>query len=348
MKTGRNNTIYILGIFIMLLLMYSCVPTRSIIIDIPKPASKELPPEVQSLTIVTQAVGNNFTNLHTDSLQKIFYKKRFNLDTLVYDIQMADTTMKALGELLFESGRYDYVIPEGRFITPPGQPGAELPWEIASALADTFQTDAVLSLDFLKPRVTTTFKNETIYDVYQGGFTSAVSASIRIQYEALFRVYHPAQKRILVREFLRDTLIWEDSDYTAGALFERFTPIKQALTEAGINMALDLSEKIAVQWRPERRRYFTFGNAEMRQADEAASAGDWVTAVQTWINISENAQSKSIKSKAELNAALGSEILGNLDVAIEWALKSYNTMYRPLTYEYLEILQRRKTETQKE
>jgi hypothetical protein len=348
MKTGRTNTIYILGAFIMSLLMYSCIPTRSIVIDIPKPAAKELPPSVQSLTIVSQAVGDNFTNLHTDSLQKIFYLKRFDLDTIVYDFQMADTTMKALGELLFESGRYDYVIPEDRFLTPPRERGAELSWEVVAALADTFQTDAVLSLDFLRPRVITDFKNETIYDSYQGGFSTAVNASIRIHYEALFRVYFPAEKRILMREFIRDTLIWEDSDYTAGALFERFTPIKQALTETGINIALDLSEQIAVRWRPERRRYFTFGNAEMRKADLAASGGNWVKAVDSWVNIAENARSKSLKSKAELNAALGSEILGNLDVAIEWALKSYNTMYRPLTYEYLEILKRRKTEIQNE
>jgi hypothetical protein len=348
MKTGRTNTIYILVAFILSLLMYSCIPTRSIIIDIPKPASKELPAEVQSITIVSQAVGKNFTNLHTDSLQKIFYRKRATLDTLIYDYQMADTTMKALGELLFESGRYDYVIPEDRFLTPPAQPGAELSWEVASALADTFQTDAVLSLDFLKTRVISDLTNETVYSWSEGGFYSTYSASIRILYEALFRVYHPAQKRILVREFIRDTLVWEDADYTIGALFERFTPVKQALTETGINIALDLAEKIAVRWRPERRRYFTFGNAAMRQADVAASGGNWEQAVKTWVSVAENARSRSLKSKAELNAALGSEILGNLDVAIEWALESYNTMYRPLTYEYLEILKRRKTEIQKE
>ncbi len=346
METGSNKTIYMLGLFIMSLLMYSCVPTKSIIIDVPKSSPKELPAEVQSLTIVSQAVGSNFTDLHSDSLQKIFYRKRGGLDTLIFDYQMADTTMKALGELLFESGRYDYVIPVDRFLTPPSQPGAELSWEVASALADTFQTDAVLSLDFLKTRVISDLTSETVYSWNEGGFYSAYNTSIRIHYEALFRVYHPTQKRILLREFIRDTLIWEDADYTLGALFERFTPVKQALTETGINIALDLSEKIAVQWRPERRRYFTFGNAAMRKAESAASGGDWVNAVDTWINIAESARSKSLKSKAELNAALGSEILGDIDLAIEWALKSYNTMYRPLTYEYLEILKRRKNEIQ--
>lgn len=347
MKTVKKYSIYSAWAFMLALLVSSCIPTRSLIIDIPQPATRELPAEVQSFTIVSQAVGENYTNLHTDSLQKLFYQKRFNLDTLVYDFQMADTTMKALGELLFESGRYDYVIPQERFLAPAGKPSSELSWDVVSALTDTFSTDAVLSLDFLRTRVITGFKNETIYNVYQGGFSSVVNASMQIQYEALFRVYHPASKRIMLREFLRDTLIWEDNDYTVEALFQRFTPVKQALTESGINMALDLSEKIAVKWKPERRRYFTSFRSPMKEAEQAATAGNWIKAVEQWKEVAANTRSRSLKSKAELNAAVGYEILGNLDLAIEWALQSYDTMYRPLTYEYLETLKRRKNETQK-
>lgn len=49
-------------------------------------------------------------------------------------------------------------------------------------------------------------------------------------------------------------------------------------------------------------------------------------------------------SKVQLNIALGYEILGDIDNAIGWALKSYETMFRPLTYEYLETLKKRKNE----
>jgi hypothetical protein len=34
---------------------------------------------------------------------------------------------------------------------------------------------------------------------------------------------------------------------------------------------------------------------------------------------------------------------GDLDEAIEWGLKSYQTQYRTLTYAYLEELKKRKT-----
>jgi hypothetical protein len=333
-------------LLLLALLAFSCISTRTLVIDIPQPAAGELPENIQSLTLVTQAVDEKFTNLDSDSLQNIFYKQRFNLDTVIYDLQAADTTLKALGELLFESGRYDYVIPENRFLDSPGTSllAKEIPWEKVEELCETFQTDAVLSLDHLKTRVITSFDNESFFDPFQGGFNSAARAGMKIQYETLFRVYDPAQEKVHLRQFITDTLYWEDADVSARSLFNRFTPVKQALTETGIVIALELTDKIAIRWRPERRTYFIKGNSELRQANQIAQSGDWQTAVEKWKEIAENAGSKTLKSKAQLNVALGYEILGNIDLAIQWGLNSYNTMYRPLTYEYLETLKRRKNE----
>lgn len=346
MKTGLKQ-IYRMTAFLLIgAIAVSCLPTRSLVVDIPQPAQKELPASVQSLTLVTQVVDENYTDLHTDSLQKLFYQKRFSLDTVIYDYQMADTTLKALGELLFESGRYDYVIPEARFLKPTSEatPVPELSWEDVSALSDTFNTDAVLSLDYLKTGVVTDFSNETFYRTSEEGFYSSVYATMKIPYEALFRVYDPEQKRIVLTETIRDTLYWEDADASVNGLFNRFTPVKQALTETGITIALDLSEKIAVRWRPERRRYFTTGNSQIRRGSDVAIQGDWPAAIEIWRDVAENANSKSVKSKALLNVALGYEIIGDVEQAINWALQSYETMYRPLTYEYLETLKRRRTE----
>lgn len=349
MKNRMKQTFHITSFLLLGMLAVSCLPTRSLVVDIPLQAQKELPSSIQSLTLVTQAVDDTYTNLHTDSLQKIFYEKRFNLDTVIHDVQMADTTLKALGELLFESGRYEYVIPEARFIKPSSneKPAPELSWDYVNALTDTFQTDAVLSLDFLNTKVVTDFNNETYYRPYEENFYSSIYASIQIQYEAMFRVYDPQQKRVVLREIVQDTLFWEDGDVSVNALFNRFTPVKQALSETGIVIALELAESIAVKWRPERRRFFASGSSKLRQGNELALNGDWLGALELWQQTAQNSSSKSLKSKALLNIALGYEILGNVDEAIDWALKSYETMYRPLTYEYLETLRRRKIEITK-
>ncbi len=346
MKIRMKHTVYSTLFFILVFLSFSCVPTRSLIVDIPQPAKKELPPEVQSLTLVSQVIDEKYTDLHSDSLQKIFYQSRFDLDTAIYDIQMADTTLKALGELLFESGRYDYVIPEARFLraSSDARPAPELNWKDAAAISETFETDAVLSLDYLKTHVITDLNSDTYYNPYENSYHSAVGAEMKISFEALFRIYYPKQKKVLLREFIRDTLYWGDNDATVRSLFNRFTPVKQALTETGIVIALDLSEKIAVRWQPERRRYFITGNRKLRQGDQMALDGNWESAIAVWKETAENAGSNSLKSKAQLNVALGYEILGDIDQAISWALKSYETMYRPLTYEYLKMLEQRKIE----
>lgn len=333
-------------IFAFSLLAFSCVSTKSLLIEIPEPAKKNLPTDIQSLTIVTQAVDEKYTDLDADSLQKIFYEQRFDYDTVIYDRQMADTTLKALGELLFESGRYDYVIPQNRFLKPFSNSfsGLTLPWDTVKTIAETFETDAVLSLDHLKTRVITDYGSETYFDAFSDGFYSAVQARMQIVYEAMFRVYDPEKERIVMSEMMRDTLLWEDVDTSPRQLFSRFTPVKQALTEGGITMALELSEKISVIWRTEQRTYFIKGNEKMKQASQMVSNRNWPAAIELWKEAVESSNSKAQKSKAMFNIAVGYEMLGDLETAVSWAVKSYETMYRPMTYNYLQTLKRRKSE----
>jgi hypothetical protein len=147
-----------------------------------------------------------------------------------------------------------------------------------------------------------------------------------------------------MREFLRDTIIWEDEDSSTGVLFNRFTPVKNALTEAGIAIALDLSGEICTKWYQEKRSYFASGDSNMKQAAQLLNSGQWEPAMTLWKDTVEKNKSKSLISKAEFNIALGYELKGDLDASIEWALKSYNTMYRTSTYNYLETLKRRKND----
>jgi tetratricopeptide (TPR) repeat protein len=338
-----KRTNYLL-LLLSAIITYSCVYTNTLLIDIPQPSPKELPQSIQSLALISQTVNRNYTDIPSDSLQKTFFKQRFNLDTVIYDLQMADTTLKALGELLFESGRYDFVIPQQRFIYSQGKSTQTplLPWKDVTDIAQSFNVDAVLSLDHLKTRVISKYDHETYYDPYQNGFYSGAIAQMKIYYEALFRVYDPANKSIPISHSIRDTLIWEDADISARSLFQHFTPVKQALAEAGIAIALELSDKMAVRWHTERRKYFSGGNDKLKRAGQLINKGETEAAIRLLKEVTDKTKSKSLKSKAQLNIALSYEIMGYIDRAVSWALKSYETYYRPMTYEYLEILKRRK------
>ncbi len=332
------------SVILLIFISFSCISTKQLHIEIPQKSKKELPGNIQSLLLVARMVDDTYTNLDADSLQRIFYNQKFNYDTIINDIHTVDTTLKALGELLFESGRYDFVIPEYRFLEFKRNSfiTAEMPWDEVKTLCDIFETDAILSLDYFKTRVSTGYQKENFFDPGNNSFFAQSQAQMMISYEALFRVYDPIGEKIIFREFIRDTIIWEDSDSSAGVLFNRFTPVKNALSEAGIAIAIDLSGEISSIWREEKRSYFARGDANLKQAAQLVNAGQWGSAIALWKDTAEKTNSKSLKSKAEFNIALGYELNGDLDASIEWALKSYNTMYRTNTYNYLETLKRRK------
>lgn len=333
-------------VFLLIVISFSCTLTKPLIIEIPQKSNKELPENIQSLLLIARVIDGSYTDLEEDSLQRIFYRGQFSIDTVINDIQSVDTTLKALGELLFESGRYDIVIPENRFleIKRTSLIAGELPWDEVKELCDTFRTDALLSLDYFKTKVLTDYQSMVTHNPFSGTFEDESRAEMKVNYEALFRVYDPVMERVIMRKFMRDTVIWRAVDSSAGELFRWFTPVKSALTEAGIAIALDFSDEICPNWRKEKRNYFATGDANLKQAVPLVNTNQWETAIALWKETLNNTKSKSKKSKAEFNLALGYEMLGDLDTSIKWALESYNTMYRTITYNYLETLKRRKTE----
>jgi len=137
------------SVILLIFISFSCISTKPLLIEIPQKSNKELPENIQSLLLIARVVDNSYTNLDEDSLQNIFFKQSFSYDTIINDIHTVDTTLKALGELLFESGRYDYVIPENRFpkLENTTLIAGEMPWPEVKELCDTFDTDGLLSLD---------------------------------------------------------------------------------------------------------------------------------------------------------------------------------------------------------
>lgn len=339
-----------LSFILLITISISCVSTKTLKIEIPRESKKELPKNIQSLTLVIRSVDNSFSDHHTDSLQKLFYKKNFNYDTIINDTQAVDTCLKALGDLLFESGRYDIVIPEDRFLKFEKNSflTKEMAWSEASDICTTFDTDAVLSIDLFNTRVSTKFEKDAYYDPLSDSFSAISAAQIQVYYQVLLRVYDPKIEKVLIREFIRDTLTWEDSDLSTRTLFNRLTSIKSSLSQAGIAVALDFTDIISTVWLEEKRQYFSSGSSELKHASLFIDDNNWESAMIIWNEIAKKSKKKSLRSKAEFNLAIGYELEGNLDLAIFWALKSYESMYRLVSYEYLEILKRRKNELKKQ
>jgi hypothetical protein len=333
------------AIFIILTVFSACKPVSYLTVDLTDPPKEGLPEEIQSLTLVNRAVDKRFTDDPRDSIQLRFYESQFNLDTVIYDIKATDTLMQALGNLLYESGRFDVVIPENRFLTKDtlNPFSDQMNWEMAEDLTKRFNTDAVLSLDFYKTSISAVFGTKKNVRWDNLAEYTYYAANLKISYIANLRLYYPRNKDLLISYFLLDTLEWEGANLELKSLFREFTKVKDALTETGIATALDLSKRIAPNWKSYSRAYFSSGNDVLRQTSLLIQNNDWETAMNRWQEMLEKTKSKSLKSKIEFNLALAYEMQGDLNEAIRWGGRSYNSFYRPVTYNYLKTLKERKS-----
>jgi len=309
-------------------------------------AKEELSPDIQSITLMNRSMSSQFLNHREDSLQMYFYRKGFQLSNIVLDSTAADTTIRALADLMFESGRYDVVIPlERNFKRSQSYeiiPDTLQPDQVREICTD-FKTDALMVMERFITKTMADYSEEKYADA--SGPVYSYNATLDLKYNAVFRIYKPGAKTLVKEIELNDTIYWESSDYTQERLFSKLPSIKQALINAGIKVALDVDSKLSPTWAPEKRGYFLFKSKD-DQGQLFMSENKYDDAAKYWSEMAKSTNKKT-RSKAEFNLALISELNGNIDQAIEYGLKSFYSHYRFQTETYLKKLEARKKELQK-
>ena len=337
---------YFTFIVVVLIGFSSCTSSyKSIYIETARPSESMLPDDILSLTLMNRSITHDFKNYNEDTLQQYVYNKGFNIQNIILDSIAADTSLIVLGELLYESGRYDVVIPKDhsiyrglKFYKIPNS----LEWNFVKNICELYDTDALLVIERYLNRITTDYSFFTDYYVDQ----YIHEASIDSKYDAVVKVYDPRKEEIVKQLIISDTIYWFNDDFTQKKLFSSLPSIKEVLIQTGIKFALDVDSKLSPSWVNEQRGYFKMNNKADTAVTNFIDRADWFSAYGYWKKFSESSN-KNIRSKAAYNLALASEMQGNIEKAIEWATKSYKTQYRIQTENYLRRLGERRKKLEK-
>lgn len=312
-------------------------------VEIPQQPKIKISDSIQSLTLLNRSLSPEFQNYVKDSLQNSFYKQNFTCNRVILDSIASDTTIQALSELLFESGRFDVVIPVERNIyrlLPFSKTPEPLNWSYVESVCETYNTDALIVLENIAMHTVTSYQTQK--ELVDYSFERSYSASIDFYSRAHWRIYDPKSKTIIVDyKANEDTLSWDSFEYSLVPMFNKLPTIKEAGIETGIEAAINFSELIAPKWNEETRYYYTLNDSTIDKSITFASDGDWNAALQNWLNFVDSGN-KAKKAKIMLNCALASEMTGDLDQAIEWAKKSQSTYYYEISNFYLKQLILRK------
>jgi len=292
---------------------------------------------------MNRSINSQFKNFDEDSLQMSFYAKNFNIKNLVIlDSLSSDTTLKTLGRLLYNGGRYDVVIPEERNLTRLDNKYYKIQedtdWNMINEICKTFNTDALLVIERYYNKINTTYKvHPSTAEYYKH-----VTASIDSKYSAAVKIYDPVEKKVIRQFEVTDTISWADEALSTEKLFEKCPTIKKCLIQSGIQTASDINKYISPAWEKEERNFYLIDTEENnKKIEKLVRENEWKKSYDYWIAFTKSSK-KQIKSKADFNIAVASEMLGNIDEAILWAAKSNKLVYRYPTELYMKKLMKRK------
>ena len=324
----------------ILLFLNSCSSLRSFDIQVSKKEQFPLPDNIQSIAILNHAFKQGFTNLITDSLERLWVSKKFAMDTVFCDSLAADTAIQIVAQLLYESGRYDVVIPLQRNISRNDTAFLDqaLPTAFITEICHDFNTDAVLVLESFNERLLTTYRS-----IPHSEQPATKEKMICVVYNTIWRIYEPFENSRIKRYDISDTIFWKSYGLLSLDIDGNLPFLKKALIIGGINSSNRLARYISPAWVNQSRKYYKTGNKQIDKAIPLIQNNKWDEAAAIWHNFS-TVTSKTIKSKVEFNLALASEINGDFDLAIDWGLKSFKTKYSKVKEVYLRTLDQRRKE----
>lgn len=149
-----------------------------------------------------------------------------------------------------------------------------------------------------------------------------------------------------------DTIQWTEPVYGLKEAKRKLPPRKDAVFNAADIAGSRFAEFLVPHWIEVDRMYYPVGNKEMKKTDELIKQNQWIEAAKIWKKNTIN-KNKNISAKSMFNMALACEMNGDMDAAMDWAIKSFyifgdrNPDHAYNCQEYIKILARRKLDIQK-
>jgi hypothetical protein len=313
----------------------ACSSLKNIEIEIAIPPQYPIGEDVQSLALLNRSLTKGFTNNSIDSLEKILVNHRMILDTVFQDSVATDTVIQVAAKALFESQRFDVVVPKDRNIIRTDNEEIVNPLKISfiNDICTDFKVDGVLVLESFVEQLKTKYNL-----IARGGpYDNGLSASTDLAYFSEWRLYRPNNLKPVIRFQIGDSIFWNAESSTLEETYAQMPRTKEALVGGGIASGLKMAAYISPSWVNQTRYYYLTGKNEIDAAVPLINNNKWEEATTIWAKYALY-PSKTIRSKVQYNLALAAEMNGELNLAIEWGLKSFKSRYTKAIEVYLKTL----------
>ena len=318
----KKFAVIIISLFLFLLA--SCSPVKRMNTDVLEPAEINFPDDIYSLAFLmpeTEVIVN------TRTYDEIDAKPGKDLWTGITDIASISPRFNVNAFRLLDE--YTDTIKQDT-----------LAWNEVQKITDSLDVDALVALHQL--RFSDSLRREIVYDFDYQGYYFVYEVHSKIKW----KIYNPQTQTIFHENSYIEKFVWESLGYDEREAIQKLIDFDQAFSSAGYWSGNDIGHILFPYWIEQERFYFIRGNKYFRRAREQVEKNNWQNAIDIWKK-NFKLESEDAAYRAAHNIAFACEMLGKIDLAIEWAEKALDIGYTKKTRDYLDTLHERKEKLEK-
>ena len=316
--------------FFSLFFFISCSTYEPIQIQILKPASINISGDIKKVLFINHAVytKSSFINNSNETI------KNENLDSI-----RTSEYFNGLYEVFSNSPRFEVVNSNPVYIAKLiyNERFKSLDWNTIDTLCIDSSADAAIVLENFQvqysPKIPVHYNQE--YGYYIG--------TLEMDNSSLWKIYVPTIHKVEDDYLLMDTLFWDGYGDYENEVLEQLPSIKDAVMQSCNYAGNKYGLRIAQTWETKNRYLIYCENKDFRTAFNLAKQDKWEDAIELWKKYPYGKR-KRLAAYAAYNLAVASETLDHLDIALEWASKSYLINKNSYVEKYIKILENRKSE----
>lgn len=325
-------------LLLCLFLVFSACKTSYVTVNVLKPAPITVPSKINKLVFINRSLpgkSERFKNILEGAVTG---------EGVMADRRGAEECIKGVISRLNGSPRFQAIAPGNLELRGTGT--REFPpmldWNQVEDICRQNQADALITLETFDSNNNVTM-GERQAERKEGEkvikFTEFV-ATLNVQIEAGWRIYFPAEKRIVDQNIFTDGRSWSNTSDARKRAEAGLPMMDRAVMETGYYAGEQYAYRISPMWINVSRYYFRKGNNDFERAERYAQTNDWKSAAELWSKYVSDRDEK-IAGNACYNMALAEELEGNLEAALDWARKSYTKYNNKKGRYYANILQQR-------
>jgi hypothetical protein len=333
----KSSSIYL---FLFAFVFLSCSKYGYVNIDYPLNPEVQLPENIKTITLVNRSLTKN-VDKKNKVIESILTGEIAGSDRLA-----SDECLKGVFDLMNGHRGVNIVIPQKTRLYGTGtrQTPELLDWKIVKGICDSTKADALLVLEVFDSNsdlIASAVTNQVRAVVTTGTpSTNVVPNQIRMNVLAFWRLYDPSTKTIIDQ--------YQSTSYLTfnGVGKDFLLPPPEALPNTAYAAGKEYIRRFLPSYYRVKRDMYKRGKGSSKEdfasAFRRAEVANWQGAIDIWREVPKHASRKNA-GRACLNVAVGYEVLGNIDLALEWAKKSYEEYNDKLGRDYSKVLLNRKS-----